>query len=203
MSDAFSHLPHNQAAENNKAAIYQQLAALSLNKLKILEVGSGTGQQGIFCCQQSPELTWQPTEQALNLATLEAWHSVAKEQGINNFLTPLPFSIGEHELPLGDVDAVYSSNVLHIVSTELAQTLVEQITVQLTQGQLFICYGPFKKHGHFTTPSNEAFNTWLLEQGYGGVNDVEDVVNWSEGGLRVKHLCDMPANNFLVVYERS
>jgi hypothetical protein len=84
----------------------------------------------------------------------------------------------------------------------LAKTLVEQVALKLRVGQLFICYGPFKKDGAFTTASNEAFNNWLLQQGFGGVNDVEDIIAWSSNQLRVKHLCDMPANNFLAVYEK-
>lgn len=202
MSDPFQLLPHNQAAENNKAAIFAKLAALQLTSCKVLEVGSGTGQQGIYCCQNSAETTWQPTEQAANIEALESWYSAAQQVGIANFLTPLTFSIGDSDWPDGDFDVIYSSNVLHIVSPVLAKTLVEQVAAKLESQQLFICYGPFKKHGMFTTPSNEAFNSWLLDQGYGGVNDVEDIVLWSDKQLKLKHLCDMPANNFLVVYEK-
>lgn len=202
MSDPFVNLPHNQAAENNKAAIYTKLQDLQLVDKKILEVGSGTGQQGVYCCQNSDKLVWQPTEQTMNLEPLTLWYNAAQQEGITNFLSPLSFSIGESELPADNYDAIYSSNVLHIVSKDLAKTLIEQVVDKLTEGQLFICYGPFKKHGMFTTPSNEAFNIWLLEQGYGGVNDIEDIVAWSGEQLKVKHLCDMPANNFLVVYQK-
>lgn len=202
MSDPFELLPHNQAAENNKAAIFAKLSALQLTSSKILEVGSGTGQQGVYSCQNSTSIVWQPTEQATNIDALELWYEAAQQAGITNFLAPLPFSISETDWPDGDFDVIYSSNVLHIVSKALAQKLVEQVVEKLEPQQLFICYGPFKKHGMFTTPSNEAFNSWLLEQGYGGVNDIEDIVVWSCEQLKVKHLCDMPANNFLVVYEK-
>lgn len=202
MADLFSHLPHNNAAENNKAAIFAKLKTLELTDKKVLEVGSGTGQQGIYCCQNSETLVWQATEQAENLSVLTLWYEAAKSAKVNNFLIPQPFSIGESVWPVGDFDVIYSSNVLHIVSTDLAKVLVEQVVEKLKLGQLFICYGPFKKNGEFTTPSNETFNTWLIGQGFGGVNDIADILAWSCGDLRVKHLCDMPANNFLVVYER-
>lgn len=204
MSDPFAHLPHNQAAENNKSAIYEKLNELGLlAKNKVLEVGSGTGQQGIFCCQNSNELTWQPTEQLANLATLELWHQAAQQVQLDNFLAPAEFSIGSSPWPDGEFDIIYSSNVLHIVTKPVAQQLVKQVVAKLKPQQRFICYGPFKRDGKFTTASNEAFNDWLLEQGYGGVNDVEDIVSWSGQQLRVQHLCDMPANNFLVVYQKG
>lgn len=202
MSNPFSHLAHNQAAENNKAFIHQALSELGLLQQKVLEVGSGTGQQGIYLCQQNQQLSWQPTEVASNLDNLRLWHQVAHEQSISNFLTPIKFEIGQ-ALPDVEVDSIYTSNVLHIVSKDLAKQLVEQVTGKLSTGQLFICYGPFKRDGEFTTESNRDFNDWLQGQGYGGINDLDDIVQWSGNKLDVQHLCDMPANNFLVVYQKN
>lgn len=201
MSNPFSHLAHNQAAENNKAVIYQTLNELGLLQQKVLEVGSGTGQQGIYLCQQSEKLSWQPTEVTSNLDNLRQWYQVANEQKINNFLAPLEFEIGQ-ALPQVEVDSLYTSNVLHIVSKDLAKQLIKQITDKLKVGQLFICYGPFKQGGEYTTESNKDFNNWLQGQGYGGINDLDDIVQWSSGNLQIQHLCDMPANNFLVVYQK-
>ena len=202
MTNPFAHLAHNQAAENNKVVIYQQLNKLGLLSQTVLEIGSGTGQQGIHFCSNKSELTWQPSEVSDNLQNLTQWHKVAKKVGISNFLEPISFSIGDELLSKEGFDSIYTSNVLHIVSNLQAKVLVETVTLSLKLGQLFICYGPFKKDGRFTTSSNEQFNSWLQEQGYGGLVDLQDVIGWSKNKLRIKHLCDMPANNFLVVFEK-
>lgn len=201
MTNPFDHLAHNQAAENNKSFIFDTLTELNLLQQKVLEIGSGTGQQGIHFCQLSDTLSWQPTEVQNNLDNLKQWQLVAQQQNISNFLLPVLFEIGQ-PLPDKEFDCVYTSNVLHIVSKPLAQQLVTQVAEALEPEQLFICYGPFKQNGQFTTESNSDFNDWLVGQGYGGINDLQDIISWSDNALQIKHLCAMPANNFLVVYQK-
>lgn len=200
---AFSHLPLNQAAENNKAPILQALKALNLLNTSVLEVGSGTGQHGIYFCAHMPDLIWQPTEITDQLPLLLAWHQVAKQQGVNSFLAPIDYSIEMKSLPEGLAEIVYCANVLHIIQANQARCLVKQIQNKLKVGQKFICYGPFKQNGQFTTESNKDFHFWLQQQGYGGLLDMESISIWSEHDLVLEHVVNMPANNFLLVWEKQ
>jgi hypothetical protein len=205
MSEWFAHLPINQAAENNKAAILQALIDLRLTELKVFEVGSGTGQHGLHFCQHLPNMSWQPSEVVNNIQLTQAWFDAAKPLAISNYSTPIDYQIGQ-ALPQqasNSINAIYSANVLHIVSHELAELMIETAASELKSGQLFIAYGPFKVEGGFTTESNQSFDIWLKQQGYGGLIDVSDIGIWSQQKLTLRYQHPMPANNFLLVFEKK
>ncbi len=70
-------------------------------------------------------------------------------------------------------------------------------------GSLFL-YGPFKRGGRHTAPSNEAFDAMLRrEDAEWGVRDLGEVEKAAEGqGLRLAEIVEMPANNLTVIFER-
>lgn len=203
MNNAFEHLPRNPAADNNKQFIFEALNRLDLLSQNVLEIGSGPGQHGIHFCQLDSLLMWQPTEIKSKLPLTNDWYQVAQKEGISNYLCPLAFHIGTDPLPEVNFDLIYSANVLHIISESLAKHLALQLSVNLQCGQKFVCYGPFKREGKFTTESNELFNQWLLSEGYGGIQDLVDIPIWTNNQLKLIHHEDMPANNFLVIYEKQ
>lgn len=66
-------------------------------------------------------------------------------------------------------------------------------------------YGPFKVDGSFTTPSNKAFDKSLREAGVAGwglkdVRDLEKAAN--NHGIVLKQRLDLPANNFMLVFQK-
>lgn len=195
-------LPVNQAAEKNKKPIYEALNKLELLSGSVFEIGSGTGQHGIYFCSVEPSLVWQPSEVEERLPILQAWFQVASEEGIGNFCTPVSYSINQGHLPDVQANSFYCANVLHIIQPSQAKSLIEQVCDKLKLGERFICYGPFKKDGEFTTESNQEFNTWLQQQGYGGLIDIEEMAMWSKGQLILEHAVDMPSNNFLLVWRK-
>lgn len=201
-ADVFSSLPTSPSAENNKAPILEKWLAHGFDQEAVLEIGSGTGQQAVHITQHCPKVTWQPTEVATNLPVLNQWWSAAQAVGIINLLEPQCFEVAKTPLPGGDYTKVYTSNVLHIVQPEQAELLVEQICETLRTGQQWICYGPFKRDGEFTTDSNREFNDWLLSEGHGGLLDIEEVLQMAKGQLELVSIEDMPANNFFVVFNR-
>lgn len=202
-ADVFSDLPTLTAAENNKGPILDKWLELEFNERKVLEIGSGTGQQAIHLSQHCYQLRWQPTEVKENFERLNQWWEASQKVGIINFLEPIEYQVGEDELPTGDYDTIYTSNVLHIISRANAKQLVEQVCGALKSGQKWICYGPFMQNNKFTTDSNKEFNDWLLSEGHGGLMDLEDVVKLSKNKLEIETLADMPANNFFVVFNRK
>lgn len=202
MQDPFAHLPRNPAADNNKAFILQALKKLNLLKGKVVELGSGPGQHGIHICQNEKDLTWQPTEIQSKLPITQAWYEVSQQQNISNYLPPFEFHIGESQINAADYDLVYSANVLHIISEAMAKHLAKQLAETMNVKQHLVCYGPFLQDGKFTTESNREFNQWLLSENYGGLRDLTDIPNWTKGRLELVHIESMPANNFLVVYQK-
>ena len=75
----------------------------------------------------------------------------------------------------------------------------------LKERGIFVAYGPFKIDGKFTTESNEAFDASLRQRNVTwGYRDIADVAAYASlHGLRMRERRSMPANNFLVVFERS
>lgn len=201
-ADVFSDLPTLPAAENNKAPILAEWQALGFEQKKVLEIGSGTGQQGIHLCQHLPLLRWTPSEVSANFARLQQWWEASQKVGIINFLEPVEFEVAGHAIPDGEFDTVYTSNVLHIVSRDVAQVLINHVVELLQPGQKWVCYGPFKQHNQFTTQSNQDFNDWLLSEGHGGLMDLDDVVAFSNQQLEIEKLIEMPANNFMVIFNK-
>ncbi|GLQ14815.1 hypothetical protein BTO11_06785 [Psychrosphaera saromensis] len=202
MTDPFAHLTRNNAADNNKQYILDALQRLNLLKGKVVEIGSGPGQHGIHFCQHVSELTWQPTEITSKLPLTLQWYEVSQKQGLTNYLKPFSFHIGRDTITASDFDLVYSANVLHIISEELAQHLIKQLVETMSQGQKLVCYGPFKQDGEYTSESNRDFDQWLFSEGYGGMQDLEDIPSWSDGKLSLLQVESMPANNFIVVYQK-
>ena len=203
MTDPFAHLTRNRAADNNKEYILQALKKLNLLQGKVVEIGSGPGQHGIHFCQHTPELTWQPTEIESKLPLTLQWYDVSQKQGLTNYLEPFAFHIGRDTITASEFDLVYSANVLHIISEELAQHLITQLVETMSQGQKLVCYGPFKQNGEYTSDSNRDFDQWLFSEGYGGMQDLEDIPDWSHGELSLVQIESMPANNFIVVYQKG
>jgi hypothetical protein len=71
-------------------------------------------------------------------------------------------------------------------------------------GRLFV-YGPFRRDGAHTAPSNGAFDASLRSQNpEWGVRDTRDIAAAAAPhGLRIAEIAPMPANNFTLVIERQ
>ena len=68
----------------------------------------------------------------------------------------------------------------------------------------FYLYGPFKREGFATTPSNQAFDRNLRDRDpTWGLRDLEAVAAVAQSvGFSVPTITEMPANNLSVVFRR-
>ncbi len=101
--------------------------------------------------------------------------------------------------------AVFCANVIHIAPWRAARGLFAGAARYLSaQGRLYL-YGPFKRAGRHTAPSNAAFDAGLRRQNpEWGVRDVDDIETLATGiGLRTIETVQMPANNLILIFERS
>jgi hypothetical protein len=71
-------------------------------------------------------------------------------------------------------------------------------------GRLFV-YGPFKRGGEHTAPSNADFDASLRSgNSEWGVRDMDDLGALGErAGLRLTEAVPMPANNFVLVFSAA
>jgi len=101
--------------------------------------------------------------------------------------------------------AVFCANVIHIAPWRVAEGLFAGAGRYLQTGGRLFLYGPFKRGGKQTAPSNAAFDQSLRAQdGEWGVRDIEDLEKLAaNAGLKLVEIVEMPANNLTLVFERS
>jgi hypothetical protein len=105
----------------------------------------------------------------------------------------------------GPLLAVFCANVIHIAPWRVAEGLFAGASRYLRpDGRLFL-YGPFKRDGKHTALSNAVFDTSLREGNpEWGVRDIVDVASLAASvGLNLIETADMPANNLILVFERT
>jgi hypothetical protein len=105
----------------------------------------------------------------------------------------------------GELLAVFCANVIHIAPWRVAEGLIAGAARYLrADGRLFL-YGPFKRDGKHTALSNAVFDTSLRDNNAEwGVRDIDDVKRLAGSvGLALIETVEMPANNLVLVFEKS
>lgn len=191
-----------------RAVLQQFLAGKSGD---VVEAGSGTGQHVVDFARHIPEITWWPSDlNAQHLKSIAAWRAHA---GLANIRPPLPIDLSDPEwcaeMHNGsgptNLQAVFCANVIHIAPWRVAEGLFAGAGRYLRAEGRLLLYGPFKRGGEHTAPSNAAFDKSLREQNAEwGVRDVDDLRKLAaSAGLRLVESVEMPANNLILVFERS
>jgi predicted RNA-binding protein with PUA-like domain len=95
--------------------------------------------------------------------------------------------------------------MIHIAALSACLGLMAGANRILPSGGILYLYGPFKRDGQHTAPSNEAFDATLRNQNpEWGVRDLNDVVEMArERDLSLLATYQMPANNLSVVFQRQ
>jgi SAM-dependent methyltransferase len=195
------------AFHRNHAPIWSVLAPFLTDRVgDVLEVGSGTGQHAVAFARQAPAITWWPSDlNANHLASIAAWRTDAN---LANLRAPLRVDLGDPQWDAGDagpranLTAIVCINVLHISPWRVSENLLAGAARLLQpDGRLFV-YGPFKRDGAHTAPSNAAFDASLRSQDpEWGVRDMRDLAAAAAPhGLRLAEPVPMPANNFVLLF---
>ena len=188
------------AASRNTAPILGVLVHELHDRRSVLEIGSGTGQHAVAAAAALPSVTWQPTELADRIPAIRAMIDAANAA---NVLEPLEIDVRAANVP-GRYEAVFTANTLHIVSEAAVRDLIRLAGRSLESGGVFLCYGPFRRGGAFSTPSNAAFDASLRAgDGDMGIRDLEAIDVHAAGvGLERRRVYAMPANNLLVAWQK-
>jgi Protein of unknown function (DUF938) len=96
-------------------------------------------------------------------------------------------------------------NMIHIAPWEAAMGLVWGGARVLPAGGLLFLYGPFKREGRHTAPSNAAFDRDFLKarNPAWGVRDLETVAALAAAqGFAAPDVVEMPANNLSLLFRR-
>ena len=192
---------HSPSCDQNKDPILAVIKPLLSTANSVLEVGSGTGQHCVYFAQQLPHLTWQASDQAMYLPSVNAWINEAQ---LTNTPTALELNVC-HTWPKSTYDAIFSANTTHIMSWEVVLDLFKGVGETLNANGLFILYGPFNYNGQYTSQSNANFDVWLAQQNpHSAIRDFEALDELAkEAGLMLIDDYPMPANNRILVWRKN
>lgn len=193
--------PFSPACARNAEPILAILRERLVGRDTVLEIGSGTGQHAVHFAAALPWLQWQSSDRAEHLPGIRLW---LDEAALSNTLPPLALDV-DGAWPATRYDAVFSANTLHILAWPSVQQLFAKLPAVLAPGGLLIVYGPFNYAGHFTSPSNAAFDAALKAQDPAmGIRDFEAVFELAEAAsLRLLEDHAMPANNRCLVWQAA
>ncbi|KIP13027.1 MULTISPECIES: DUF938 domain-containing protein [Burkholderia] len=190
------------AAERNRGPILDVLRRVLPARGDVLEIASGTGQHVVHFAAGLPGLHWRPSDpDAQARRSIAAWIAQA---GLSNVDAPLAFDVRDAAWPFAALDAIVCINMIHIAPWACAEALFAGASRVLRPGGVLVLYGPYRREGRHTAPSNAAFDAQLRSRDPSwGVRDLETVVALGlDRGLDCIEVVEMPANNLSVVFRR-
>ena len=191
---------HAPATERNREPLAAVLREILPADGVVLEVASGTGEHAAFFAGRFPALLWQPSDPDPDaLASIRAWR---EETGWSNLLEPVRLDAAAEDWPVAAADAILCVNMVHISPWAATLGLLRGARRLLAPGAPLILYGPYRRAGVATAPSNEAFDASLRARDPDwGLRDLEAVAAAADGS-RLERVFEMPANNVTVVFRR-
>lgn len=193
---------HSPAAARNRQPILEVLQRVLPERARVLEVASGSGEHAVHFATAMPGWTWQPSDPSPQARrSIEAWRTRSAPA---NLLPPLALDITEGG-PAGPFEAMVAINLLHIAPWAVGEALLDAAAGCLPAGGVLFLYGPFRRDGRHTAPSNAAFDADLRTRDPRfGIRDLEAVVEAATArGLRLDREEAMPANNLSLIFRRQ
>lgn len=182
------------ACERNKDAILAVLRDVLPAKGTVLEIGSGSGQHAVYFAQHLPQLVWQPSDRAENIASIAAW---AAESNAPNLRAPVVLDLFAPQWALTQADAIVCINTIHIVAWRGVENLFATAGRVLTPGGVLYVYGAYRYADEPLAPSNIEFDRWLKARDpASGIRDFAAVNALAiAAALKLAGDVPMPANN--------
>jgi hypothetical protein len=193
---------HAPSAERNREPILAVLERVLPATGTVLEIASGTGQHAIHFAAALPHLVWQPSDLDDEArASIAAWTA---HSGLANVRPPLALDVRDASWGIEAAAAIVCINMIHISPWESAQALIGGAGRMLGAGGVLFLYGPYRRGGAHTAPTNAAFDEQLQRRNPAwGVRNMEDVVALADAaGFDADEPVEMPANNFSLVFRK-
>lgn len=212
------------ATERNRQPILGVLQNVLPPEGTVLEVSSGTGEHAVFFGPHLAPRLWIPSDpDPVAQASIAAWRS---HQSTTNVLPPLsldtraalwpvesaaiqqrglPSQLAALDLEKHPIRAVVNINMIHIAPWAACLGLMAGAERILPTGGILYLYGPYKRNGAHTAPSNAAFDQSLRSRNPDwGIRDLADVVAAAhQHSLTLLDTYAMPANNLSVVFQKQ
>jgi SAM-dependent methyltransferase len=196
------HRQQAPAAARNRDPILAVLRGVLPRTGTVLEIASGSGEHSLHFARALPGLVFQPSDPNPEAqGSIAAW---AAESGLANLRPPLALDAAAPSWPVTAADAVLCINMIHISPWAATEGLMRGAATILPPGGPLYLYGPYRRAGVATAPSNEAFDRDLRQRDPAwGLRDLEAVAALAAAaGFSGPAVTEMPANNLSVVFRR-
>lgn len=197
------------ATARNRDAILAVLEDVLPGDGTVLEIASGSGEHAAYF---APSLAtagwsgnWQPTDIDPDaLRSIDA-HTQDADPDRAVILPAKTLDTCAAEWPLEAASAILCINMIHIAPWDACQGLMKGAARVLRAGGTLYLYGPYKRGGAHTAPSNADFDASLRSRDpRWGIRDLDAVTEQAaENGLNLDRVVEMPANNLSVVFRKG
>jgi len=191
------------AAERNRGPILDVLKRVLPPQGLVLEIGSGTGQHAVHFAKFLPRLVWQPSDLDPEYRrSVSAW---TRHEGMANVREPVALDVRQRPWPIARADAIVCINVVHVSPWAATLALIDGARTVLSERGVLFLYGPYRRAGHATAPSNEKFDAELrAHDPQWGLREVEDIAEAAaRAGFALCEVVEMPANNLSLVFRTT
>ena len=191
------------AAQRNRGPILGGLRRHLPASGAVLELASGSGEHIEHFAAALPGLMFQPSDPDPAARTSIA--ARMQQRGLQNVHAPLDLDADATEWRLpAEIAAILCINMVHISPWRATVGLLRNAAAVLPSKGLLYLYGPYRRGGRHTAPSNETFDLDLRSRNPAwGVRNVEDVVGEAASReIELVEIVEMPANNLSVVLRR-
>ena len=188
----------------NRDAILAVLLPLLPTRGLVLEIASGSGEHLVHIAQAaSRDLVFQPTDPDADArASIDAW---VTSLGLKQIRPALALDATADNWPIQQADVIVCINMIHIAPWAATIGLMRGAAQVLPTGGKLFMYGPYRRDGQHTAPSNAAFDDDLRARNPAwGIRDLEAVTALAAAaGFNPPFVEPMPANNFSLAFTRS
>lgn len=194
------------AVDRNTEPIVGVLSKVVPASGRALEIASGTGQHVIAFATAFPAIRWQPSD-----PNTEARDSIAAwiaDSGRANVAPPLDLDVTRPDWAAaagGPYDLMVCINMIHIAPWAACLGLMEGAAMLLGRDGVLYLYGPYRRDGVHTAPSNDAFDRSLRRRNpEWGLRDMAEVADVAAAqGLSWEKTVAMPVNNFSLLFRNT
>ena len=196
------------ATQRNRDFIGDVLSRIIKKDGLILEIGSGSGEHGVFFQKRFPEIIWQTSDpDLLYRKSIISW---IEYEELNNKM-PQPLELDVEKIPwkvplklTHSMQGIVSINMIHVAQWACTIALFKGASKLLKKGQFLILYGPFKIGNKHTSQSNYFFdNSLKIKNDLWGIRNLEEVTDEAKkNGFFREKIVNMPANNFSVIFRK-
>lgn len=193
------------SAQRNRQPILDVLARVLPKDGLVLEIAGGSGEHALHFARNLPALRWQPSDpDPASRRSIDA-HAAAHAEQCPNLLPVLDVDVTAADWPVRTAEAIVCINMAHISPWSASEGLFAGAGRLLPAAGVLFLYGPYKRNGRHTAPSNEAFDASLRGRNSAwGIRNLEDLVGLgTQANLALREVVDMPANNLSLVFVKT